>query len=139
MDLHPAVVGIKYVRSDDYYSRSYRWRGDISTCADAVIVAAVRGARRLPWRAAGLIGGDDLGDQLSVLVGHVCRVEQVSFARRKAQIDMDITVVLMDYVSDRPGDPQAPVPHLEPVLVVYVRQRIPGATARSERPRCCTM
>jgi hypothetical protein len=61
-------------------------------------------------------------------------VEQVGFAGRKAQVDVDITVILMGHVGDRPGDRQAPVVHLEPVLVVNVGQWIPGATARSQRP-----
>jgi hypothetical protein len=139
MDLHPTVVGIEHIRSDNHDSGSHWRRGDISARANAVVVAAVCGPRWLARRASRLIGGDDLRDQLSVLVGHVCLVEQVSFAWWKAQIDVDMAVVLVGYVGDRPGDRHTPVPHLESVLVVNVGQRIPRATASAEVLCCLTM
>src|SRR5262249_33447276 len=63
MDLHPAVVGVEYVRSGDGDPRSRRRGGDISARANPVVVASVGGARWPARRASGLIGGDDLGDQ----------------------------------------------------------------------------
>ncbi len=128
MDLHPTVIHVEHVRASHRHLVTHRRRWQVGTRADAVCVPATsvgrdRKRRRFPGSAAWLVGGDDLGDEIAVLVGAVAVVEQALFCRWKREVDVDVAVVFVADPGHGARHRDAGLDDLEPVRVVHVGER----------------